>query len=54
MFQELFAEMDAEEDGAVYLSVVVMTLKALNKDIEANLQVKSFLLRFGLIQSSRV
>lgn len=35
----MFAELDTEEDGDVYLSTVVMTLKALNKDIEANLQV---------------
>ena len=37
--EELFSELDAEDDGSIYLSNVVMTLKALNQDIDANLQV---------------
>ena len=37
--KELFEELDEEADGAIYLKTVVMTLKTLNQDIEANLQV---------------
>ena len=37
--KELFEELDPEDDGAVYLKQVVVTLKALNQDIDANLQV---------------
>ena len=35
--------MDEEEDGNIYLKQVVVTLKALNEDIEANLKVKIIL-----------
>ena len=35
--------MDEEEDGNIYLKQVVVTLKALNEDIEANLKVKLIL-----------
>ena len=38
-WKELFEELDPEDDGAVYLKQVVVTLKALNQDIDANLQV---------------
>ena len=31
--------MDVEEDGNVYIKQVVVTLKALNKDIDHNLKV---------------
>ena len=31
--------MDDEEDGCVYVSKVVVTLKALNEDIDHNLKV---------------
>ena len=37
--QDLFTEMDVEEDGNVYIKQVVVTLKALNKDIDHNLKV---------------
>ena len=37
--QNLFAEMDEEEDGHVYVKQVVVTLKALNQDIDHNLKV---------------
>ena len=39
--------MDDEEDGNVYLKQVVVTLKALNKDIDSNLQVMSISHRLG-------
>ena len=42
-FQDLFAEMDVEEDEHVYVSKVVVTLKALNEDIDHNLKVKNIL-----------
>merc|ERR1712227_293270 len=35
--------MDVEEDGNVYIKQVVVTLKALNKDIDHNLKVKNIL-----------
>ena len=35
----LAVEMDVEEDGNVYIKQVVVTLKALNKDIDHNLKV---------------
>ena len=35
--------MDDEEDGCVYVSKVVVTLKALNEDIDHNLKVKNIL-----------
>ena len=34
--------MDVEEDGNVYIKQVVVTLKALNKDIDHNLKVSVF------------
>ena len=43
MSKELFGEMDDEEDGCVYVSKVVVTLKALNEDIDHNLKVKNIL-----------
>ena len=40
--QNLFAEMDEEEDGHVYVKQVVVTLKALNQDIDHNLKVVQY------------
>ena len=42
--QNLFAEMDEEEDGHVYVKQVVVTLKALNQDIDHNLKVMSIVM----------
>ena len=39
LLQELFAELDTEEDGNVYLKEVIVTLKALNHDLDHNLRV---------------
>ena len=51
-FQEFFVELDEEEDGFIYMKQIVVTLKALNQDIDHNLKVtksndlwKSFELR---------
>ena len=41
--QDLFTEMDVEEDGNVYIKQVVVTLKALNKDIDHNLKVPVYI-----------
>ena len=41
--QELFAAIDKEDDGIVYLQDVVVHLRALNEDIDKNLKVKVFL-----------
>ena len=42
-FQELFEEIDKEDDGVVYLKEIVIHLRAVNEDINDNLKVKMFL-----------
>ena len=39
----MFSELDTEEDGNVYLKEVIVTLKALNQDLDHNLRVRNFL-----------
>ena len=39
-WQELFSELDTEEDGNIYLKEVIVTLKALNHDLDHNLRVR--------------
>ena len=41
--QELFAAIDKEDDGIIYLQDVVVHLRAMNEDIDKNLKVKVFL-----------
>ena len=36
----MFSELDTEEDGNVYLKEVIVTLKALNHDLDHNLRVR--------------
>ena len=40
LLQEMFSELDTEEDGNVYLKEVIVTLKALNHDLDHNLRVR--------------
>ena len=35
MFQELFTEIDQEQDGEIYLKEVVMYLRAMNEHMES-------------------
>ena len=37
--QDLFLKIDKEDDGAIYLNEIVLHLRALNEDIDKNLQV---------------
>ena len=37
--QELFAKIDKEDDGAIYLSEIVLHMRAMNEDIDSNLEV---------------
>ena len=39
----LFAEIDTEDDGMVYLKEIVVHLRAFNEAIDDNLKVKMFL-----------
>ena len=38
-FQELFSKIDLEDDGIVYLKEIVIYLRAMNEDIDTNLEV---------------
>ena len=37
--QELFSKIDLEDDGIVYLKEIVIYLRAMNEDIDTNLEV---------------
>ena len=41
--QDVFAAIDKEDDGIVYLQDVVVHLRAMNEEIDKNLKVKVFL-----------
>ena len=52
-FQDLFLKIDKEDDGAIYLNEIVLYLRALNEDIDKNLQVKIyFSLKFHFLMFS--
>ncbi|XP_023329128.1 calmodulin [Eurytemora carolleeae] len=42
-YKQLFEKIDQEEDGEVYLREVTWFLRALNQDVDSNLQVKVLL-----------
>ena len=44
--KEFFVELDEEEDGFIYMKQIVVTLKALNQDIDHNLKVNQMLLKY--------
>ena len=37
--KELFTKIDLEDDGVIYLKEIVLYLRAMNEDIDANLRV---------------
>ena len=38
-FQQLFEKIDQEDDGEIYLKEVVMFLRAINADVDENIDV---------------
>merc|ERR1712032_852464 len=42
-YKELFSKIDLEDDGIVYLKEIVIYLRAMNEDIDTNLEVKVLL-----------
>merc|ERR1712193_376451 len=42
-YKDLFSKIDLEDDGIVYLKEIVIYLRAMNEDIDTNLEVKALL-----------
>ena len=42
LIQDLFQKIDLEDDGIVYLREIVIYLRAMNEDIDVNLEVNFF------------
>jgi len=47
-YKDLFQKIDLEDDGIVYLREIVIYLRAMNEDIDVNLEVKVLLDQYEL------
>ena len=45
-YKALFEKIDQEDDGEIYLKEVVMFLRAVNEEVDANMEVRGYEVKY--------